>query len=83
MNLKLLNYYYLELKIGATNLIYYNENVIICETLKYFEKFAILNSVCIRQESKALSPDNKVIQGVRSCYAVAVNVRCGKTVRVW
>lgn len=39
--------------------------VIKSEILKYFETFAVLNSVYIRLESKALSPDNEVIQGVQ------------------
>jgi len=48
--------------------------VIRSETLQYFERFAVLNSVYIRQESKAPSPDKEVIQGVRSYCAVAVNI---------
>jgi len=39
--------------------------VIRSEALKYFENFAVLNSVYIRLESKALSPDNEFIQVVR------------------
>jgi hypothetical protein len=77
------------LKLVLQNYLILMRTVIRSEALKYFERFAVLNSVNIRQESKALSPDNEVIQGVRSYYAVAVtqcllcNVRWGKTVRVW
>jgi hypothetical protein len=72
MNLKLLDYYYFGLKTGIKNEPIIMGTVIRSGKLKYFERFAVLNSVYIRQESNTLSPNKEVIQGVRKllcgCY---------------